>query len=395
MRILTFTSLYPNAQQKRHGIFVENRMVHFAQSFPQHQVTVVAPVPWFPFKSKLFGKYADFARVQKLEQRRGLTIYHPRYLLIPKIGMNLAPLLMALSMYFFMRKLQRQGRDFDIIDAHFFYPDGVVAAWLGRVLHKPVTCTARGNDIYLYPQYPLPKRMVQWALRTVTQPIAVCRALAQAAQTLEPEAQVLPLRNGVDLITFQPDSDRQMLRNQLGLDDTFVLICVGHFIERKGQYLVIDALQQLPDTHLLLVGDGPQQRQLQQQVTALGLQQRVSFLGAKEQKALPSLYSVADCMVLASSKEGWANVLLESMACGTPVVATAIWGTPEVVASDDAGVLIDKRSAPAIAEGVNRLRANYPARQSVRAYAEGFSWDATSAALNKVFVTLPDGRMTH
>jgi glycosyltransferase involved in cell wall biosynthesis len=145
--------------------------------------------------------------------------------------------------------------------------------------------------------------------------------------------------------------------------------------------LVIEALQQLPGYELLIAGDGEESANLQALVARLGLSERVRFLGALTHQQLRDVYNAADALVLASSREGWANVLLEAMACGTPVVATAIWGTPEVVRTPAAGVLVGQRTARALAEGVQALFAQYPHRPDTRAYAEKFSWDDTVAGV--------------
>jgi glycosyltransferase involved in cell wall biosynthesis len=197
-------------------------------------------------------------------------------------------------------------------------------------------------------------------------------------------------RNGVDLNTFSPVSEgtRISLREDNNVNDKFVVISVGHFIERKGHHLTIEALKQLPNVHLFLAGDGELDRVLRQQVVELSLEQQVTFLGAIDHRQLVNYYAMSDCMVLASSREGWANVLLESMACGTPVVATPIWGTPEVISEACAGVLTEDRSINAIARAIKELENNYPTREDVRTYAEKFSWDDTCDAQYNLFTEL-------
>jgi glycosyltransferase involved in cell wall biosynthesis len=153
---------------------------------------------------------------------------------------------------------------------------------------------------------------------------------------------------------------------------------VGWLIERKGHHHAISALGALPDTDLLIVGEGPERAALERLAAKENVSERVRFLGRIDQKRLPEIYNAMDALVLASSREGWANVLLEAMACGTPVVASAVWGTPEVVAAPAAGVLMKTLDSHGVIDGVRRLFATYPERAETRRYAEGFSWDATT-----------------
>ncbi len=383
LNILTFTTLFPNAAQPVNGVFVENRLRHLVSSGGV-SARVVAPVPWFPFRAARFGAYATFARVPASEQRHGLSVYHPRFPIIPKFGASLTPALMYAFVKPFIADLIRREGEFDLIDAHYFYPDGVVAALLGRAFDKPVTITARGTDLNLLPQYALPRRQIKWAARRAQGLITVCQALKDVLIQLDvPPDKIQVLRNGVDLEMFQP-VDRVKERNRLGLAGR-TLLSVGHLIERKGHDLVIGALPRLPGVTLLIAGDGPKRKALERQGRELGVQDRLRFLGQIHHDELRAVYGAADALVLASSREGWANVLLEAMACGTPVVASNVWGTPEIVATPEAGVLMVERSVPALANAVERLFANYPDRAATRAYAEQFSWDATTKGQRDLF----------
>ncbi len=387
MRILVFTSLFPNREQPRHGVFVAERVRHLRRMYPDLEMLVVAPVPWFPFTHPRFGDYGALARVPMEETRDGVTVLHPRYPVIPKVGMDVAPLLMGARLLPWLARLKAERFDFDLVDAHFLYPDGIVATAAARRLDVPVVVTARGTDLNLYPKWRVQRTWLRRSLRQASAVAGVCQALVDIAVDVAgplPEAHVL--RNGVDLEAFRPEP-REAARARLGVTG-FTLIAVGHLIERKGQHLVIEALQALPDVSLLLVGDGPMQRELEALADTCGVRGRVRFAGAVPHKELCTWYSAADALVLASSREGWANVLLEAMACGTPVVATAVDGTPEVVQAPAAGVLIRERTPPAIAAAVAALRAAYPAHADTRAYAERFSWDATSRAQQALFSRL-------
>lgn len=387
MKILTYTTLFPNAAVPHHGVFVRNRLRRVVDS-GEVQAKVVAPVPWFPIKHPFFGKYGKFACAPKHENMEGLEVYHPRFPVIPKIGMNMAPSLLAHFTQGTVNKIIKRGFDFDLIDAHYFYPDGVAAAKLKRKYKKPLVITARGTDINLIPEYPKPRQMILDTAAEADAIITVCAALKDEIVKLGVDAnKVTVLRNGVDLEFFHPPLQRDVLRQTLGIDKP-TLLSVGHLINRKGHDLVIKAMRELPRYQLFVIGSGEEELALKQLARDLEVESQVRFLGALSQPQLREYYGAADALVLASSREGWANVLLESMACGTPVVATPVWGTPEVVAEPAAGVLTADRSAGAIASAVRRLEHQYPDRADTRIYAERFSWDETTAGQLKIFSSL-------
>lgn len=388
LRIVNFSTLYPSSVRPSHGIFVETRLRELLKS-GRVQVQVMAPVPWFPSTHPRFGDYARMARTPRHEIWNGISVHHPRYPLMPKIGMTTAPALLAAASLGPLRRLLRSGYDFDIIDAHYYYPDGVAAALLGKWLGKPVVITARGTDLSLIPEFALPRRMIRWAAGQAEASIGVCAALIEVLRNMGvQENRLHVMRNGVDLERFRP-MDQFEQRCKLGLGTGPVLLSVGYLIERKGHHLTIEALPQIlqrhPNAQLIIIGDGPERSALLQRASTLGVTAHVHFPGVVSQVDLASWYSAADVFVLASSREGWANVLLESMACGTPVVATHIWGTPEVVANPVAGILIRERSARGLAEGMLKLLDRQADRAAVRAYAEGFSWEATTKAQLELF----------
>lgn len=376
LRLLTFSTLFPNHEQPNHGIFVENRLRHLVASGAAKSV-VVAPVPYFPSRIPAFSQWSRYARIASREERHGMTVYHPRFAVIPRIGMSASPILMAASLSGFVRRLAAQGAGFDLIDAHYLYPDGVAAAWIGQRLGYPVIITARGTDVNLIPRYVLPRQMIRWALNRAAGLIAVSRALKEAMVDLgvAPE-RVEVLRNGVDLALFRP-GDRGTARRSLGLRRP-TLLSVGHLIERKGHDRVITALSQLPDFDLLVVGEGPERSRLEQLSRQLGVADRVRLPGAVSHEAMPGIYTAADALVLASSREGWANVLLEAMACGTPVITSDAWGNPEVVRAREAGLVFQQNTPEGIAKAVRSFFTDPPERAAVRAYAEHFSWDETT-----------------
>jgi len=385
MRILVFTTLYPNDVRPDLGIFVETRLRHLVAG-GKVEAKVLAPVPWFPSTDGRWGEWSEWARVAQRETRHGIEVRHPRYLNLPKIGMPAHPFLLAATAYRAALAWRNDGFDFDLIDSHFFYPDGVAASLIAHRLGVPFTVTGRGTDLNLYPKMAWPRHWIRRAAARAAGLITVCEALKQPLVELgETPERVSVLRNGVDLKRFRP-LDRDAARRQFGIDGPS-LASVGHLIERKGHDFVVRALVKLPGWRLFIAGDGPERAHLESLARDRGVADRVVFLGRRNQIELAQLYNAVDMLVLASDREGWANVLLEAMACGTPVVATRIWGTPEVVARPEAGVLVERDDAD-IARGVKELAAALPAREATRRYAEGFSWEATTLGLERLFAAI-------
>jgi len=383
IRLLTFSTLFPHAGRPNHGIFVENRLRHLLAT-GEATSTVVAPVPWFPSRSPRFGDWARHAGADRSEVRDGLEIHHPRYALLPRMGMSAAPGALFLAGYAELRRLLRRGLEFDIIDAHYLYPDGVAAVALGQALGRPVVVTARGSDVTQLPDHAIPGHMIRWAMSRAAGLISVSAGLRDAMLRLgAPPDSVTVLRNGVDLQLFRP-IDRDAARRELGLDGP-TLLSVGHLIPRKRHHLAIHALTRLPGWQLVIVGEGPERSNLQQEAGTLGVAGRVRFAGSHPHTALPRFYSAADVMILASSREGWANVLLEAMACGTPVVASNIPGNPEVVQGEAAGIVVSENTPDAFAQAILSVHTRAVPRRATRAYAEAFSWDATSAGQLELF----------
>ncbi len=371
LRLLSFSSLFPNPVQTRHGIFVAERL---RQLVATGEVTsnVVAPVPWFPLRWEKFGRYAEFARVPPTSDYQGLSALHPRYPALPKIGMSIAPVLLAAGV---RRVMQAEAARADIIDAHFLYPDGVAAVILGRALGKPVVLTARGSDVNQFGEFWIPRQWLRWSVRQANHVFTVSAALRERLLGLgAPSEAVTVARNGVDLQRFAPmnrDTARKELSWALGERH---FLSVGNLLELKGHHVLIEALASMPDARLVIVGEGPMRPKLLALIDQLDLAGRVQLKGIVSQAELQTYYAAADLTLLASSREGMPNVVLESLACGTPVLATAVGGVPEILNSGAAGGLVSERSAEAFCAAIKAHFSAPPSPQAVRRHAEQFAW---------------------
>lgn len=386
MNILTYTSLFPNSLQPAHGVFVYQRMVHFA-SRPGNQVVVVAPVPWVP--AWIVGsKYKRVREIPYEELIGGLTVYHPRYLLIPKISMAVHGLLMFLGTHRLVQKLKRSEK-IDAIDAHYVYPDGFAAVLIGLMLKLPVVVSARGTDMNLFPGFKLIRPMIRWALRRVIGGIGVCTPLREAMveMGLLPEHSAV-IGNGIDLERFRAVEQGEARRSLALPMDATILVAVGALIPRKGFHFLIPAfakiVQEKPRSHLYIVGEGEQRRELEDLAKQQGVDDRVHLVGGCPNEKLQNWYSAADLSCLVSSREGWPNVLLESLACGTPVVATKVWGVPEVIVSPTLGVLVEQ-NVEAIAQGLKGALNRRWDRQALIRHAGSRTWGVVAEEVEQYF----------
>ncbi len=379
--VVVFSSLFPSPAQPNAGIFIRERMFRVAQHLP---LIVVAPAPWFPFQSLLRWFKPHFRPdAPRRETQLGVEVRRPRFLSAPGVLKHLDGFFMAIGAFATIRRLRGAGQ-VDIIDAHFAYPDGYAAVLLGKWLNLPVTITLRGTESRLAADRHF-RPLVARALRGATQVFSVSASLRSLAIELGADpGKVEVVGNGVDLARFAPQ-DRTSARSALGLTpDAPVLVSVGGLVPRKGMQRVIALLPELRKRHpaitYLVVGagsaEGNTRPALEQQVDQLGLRANVRFLGPKAPDELASILSAADVFVLWTSNEGWANVFLEAMACGLPVVTTDVGGNREVVANADVGTIVAFEDAQGMMAALSDALARTWDRAAIRAYAERNSWDS-------------------
>jgi len=346
-------------------------------------ITVVSPQPWFPGQGLLRRRKPGYRpRKARFEVQHSVEVYRPRFLAIPGLLRRLDGFFMALGAFAVVRKLRRAGRA-DVLDAHFLYPDGVAATRLGRWFGLPVTITLRGTEPRHACERALRSQMTA-AVKGAARVFSVSGSLRDIALELgAPADRALVVGNGVDLKNFFPVA-REEARSELGLPPKApVLVSVGGLVERKGFHRVIDCLpallERLPELHYLIVGgpcpEGDMTEQLRSQVQALGLAERVHLLGALPPDRLRVPLSAADVFVLATSNEGWANVFLEAMACGLPVVTTRVGGNAEVVCREDLGIVIPFGDAAALQAAIADAIARGWDRAAIRQYAVANTWD--------------------
>lgn len=383
LNILLFSSLFPNAIDPVLGVFVETRMRHLVDD-TDINVTVMAPVPWFPFKGNMWGAYSKFARVPRAEVRHGISVEHPRFPVIPKLGMRLTPGFLYRAARRALKARLDAGEKIDLIDAHYLYPDGVAAARLGKHFGIPVVMTARGSDVTEIGRMLGPRKLILDAMETAAHTICVSNSLREELISFGADAgKITSLRNGVDADRFR-EIGREETRKKWQVSGKVALFA-GWLIERKRVDIMLDAVAKLDDVTAVIAGEGPLLADLKSQAERLGISGRTLFLGKLSPEDMPAAFSAADVLVLPSEREGWANVLLESMACGTPVVSRAVAGALDLVTCGEAGELVEGGDPERYAKAIESVLSAPVSRDKTRRYAELFGWREISLAQKRIF----------
>lgn len=380
LRVLTLSTLFPDRTRPGFGAFVERQTLGLAER-GDVEVKVVAPYAVPPTAwAKRHPAYAEICRLPTRETWKGLDVLRPPFITLPMVGglinpasiwWTLLPLLDALRAEF----------PFDVIDTEFFYPDGPAAVRLGRRYGVPVSIKARGSDIHLWGEKRVCRRMIAAAGQAADGVLAVSGALRDDMIAMGMPAEKIRVHHtGLDETMFRP-RDRAKAKKALGVEGPLV-VTAGNLIPLKGQALLIEAMKALPGVTLLVAGRGPDHAALAVRIASGGLRDRIRLLGPLPHAELPGLFAAADVMALPSASEGLANVWVEALACGTPIVITDVGGAREVVDRPAAGRLVE-RTPEAIAEGIADVLAHPRPRDEVAQAAKRFSWERNSEALHE------------
>jgi glycosyltransferase involved in cell wall biosynthesis len=370
LRVLSVSCVFPNPVEPEAGLFVRHRLQAIAR---QADVTVIAPVPAIDYGNPR-GRLLASRAVPRERRDGNLRVLHPRWLYPPFGGVANAFCLAARLIPLLFRQ-----RACDLIDAHWAYPAGIAVALASRFVRRPFLVTIRGNEIE-HGRSRLKKWAMAWALRRADGVICLSERLRQfaAACGVDP-GRIRTIPNGIDAAVFHP-RDRRACRQGHGIpDDAPVVLSAGQLIELKGHHHIVRALREARPAHLLIAG-GPgrhvqYEAEIRRQIRAADMEGRVHFAGQVPQETLAGLMAAADVLCLASSREGWPNVVQEAMACGTPVVATDVGAVPDMIPSDDYGYVVppgdESRLRAALQSALNRSWD----RERISALGQSRSWD--------------------
>lgn len=386
LRILCISSMFPNPRMPVHAVFVKQRL----DALSVHtSIQVISPIPWFPGEA-ILSRYRNRHKIPQESQSNHYPTFFPKFFSLPGVLKPLDGIFLALGVWWFLTRKNLQ-HSFDIIDCHLAYPDAMAGFFLGSLYHRPYSVTLRGHDINDLYKYHLRIAQVIFCLKHCSVYFGVANALVKGAIQLgAPADKGFPATNGVDVKRFFPIPKLEA-RKLLQLDaQCAYLLCVSHLVERKGIHIIIEALALLrnqahSNLGLIIVGKGGEEGNyeptLRKRAQDLGVSAHIIWAGAIQNQELARYYSAADLFCLASEKEGWPNVLLEAISCGTPVIAANTWGIPEIIHSKDIGLLVDERTAPAFAKAIDLgLKQDWDPKK-LSAYASMHTWENTAQVI--------------
>jgi len=388
MRVLVITKIFPNALEPLSNPF--NRQ-QFAALARLDQVEVLATIPWFP-GARAFARDSTAGRlgaVPREDRIDGLTVHHPRFLYVPKIGHALAGPLYAASL---ARAVLRRRGQVDVVLGSWAYPDGFAAVVLARLIGVPAVIKLHGTDMNLVAHMAGPRAGLRWALPRASRVVAVSRPLAEAAVALGvPRERIDVVENGVDRELFHP-RPRAQARAELGqaTGDRCVLY-VGRLEPRKGVLDLIAAVERLgrADLKLVLLGDGPLRDACE--AAARRLSGRLLVAGARPLPEVALWMAAADAVALPSHAEGMPNVVLEALSCGRRVVGTRVGGIPDLIDGPQLGELVAPRDVAALAAALARAVDTPYDAEAVAAAGGRSGWNESAARLHEVLLRATGG----
>tara|TARA_Y100001978_G_scaffold45625_1_gene40653 strand:- start:8667 stop:9854 length:1188 start_codon:yes stop_codon:yes gene_type:complete len=297
----------------------------------------------------------------------------------------------------FLFDARRRGQSADLVHCHWIVSGLVAVCALGR--SKKLILSVRGSDINMLSGR-WGRRLNRSIANRMDRVIAVSEDIAKKLADAGVERRKISvIHNGVDG-RFCP-GDRQAVRDGLQIPpDSFVMIFVGLLIPVKGIDILIEALSQWrdrPKWNLYVVGDGPLLATLKERCEEEGIASQVHFVGRRSSQDVPQWMQAADVLVLPSHSEGRPNVVLEAQACGLPVVATCVGGTPELIRDGETGLLVEPGAVIQLREALQTLHDDGLRRvqmgEQARAHVETceYTWEHSAATLHALYRSVLEG----
>jgi glycosyltransferase involved in cell wall biosynthesis len=382
MRLLFISNVFPTPVQPSKGPF-NAALVQALSS--EHEVAVICPIAWTDeWQAKRSGRTVPEARRASVG---GVAVHYPRFYFTPKVMREYYGWFMWRSV---CRVVREQINSFkpDAVIGYWAHPDGHVAVRAARLAGVPAAVMVGGSDVLVLTQGRGRRERVLDVLRDADAIIAVSEDIKAKLADFGISAEMVHVvPRGVDSERFHPGSPVEAKARLNVTIRSPILLWVGRMVPVKGLDVLIDACAKLRSDgiafHQYLVGDGPLRAVLEQRAVASGVSDAITFVGNVAHTDLPDWYRVADLTVLPSHSEGVPNVLRESLACGTPFVASRVGGIPEI-ASGTACKLVPPGDADQLASAIAEALSDAKDGSGHSPLAKQGSWAESARAVVRV-----------
>ncbi len=387
MRALLFSNLFPTSRDPNRGLFTRQLAAEMAKLC---ELEVAVPLPWFPsgrLAARLAPGYArEFGALAPRQEFDGVLATYPRYLLLPKLSEGAHDRLMYLGVRGAIARRHRE-KPFDVINAHWLYPDGVVATRIGALLKIPVVLTGLGCDVNHDLRNPAKRPRILKAVHAAAAITTVSQLLAnELLEAGVPAERITVIPNGVDTSRFRL-GDQAAARRELSLDSNPLAVCVARLSHEKGVDVLVEAARSLakalPDARIAVVGDGPERAALETKIAEAGLRQQVRLVGAVPHADVATWMTAADVVVMPSRREGHPNAAMEALACGRPLVSSRVGALGELVTAQR-GATVPPQDPEALAAALAAAMTRAWDHEAIAASVREESWARAAASYFRV-----------
>jgi teichuronic acid biosynthesis glycosyltransferase TuaC len=378
--ILVITRWFPNKAEPIRSVF--NKHILDAQGrLSKYDYALISPVPYYPRIKLPYmpDKFIRFAQIEYKEVCDNYNIYRPKYFKLPyPLTRNIE---WRTYYHSVMNVIEKEKLKFDLIHCHGLYPDGFVAAKVAQYARVPLVMHIHESGFQKsYRKYNRPVRHVMGQADKL---IAVSKFQYQTITAVADEfaGKMRVVYNGIDTEKFSPSASASAGKSAR-------MIFVGNLIEGKQIDILIRAIDRLKTRFPLTLdvyGSGPMQKQYQRLTQQLNLTHLVKFMGHIENDVLAEILKNYNLLVLPSRYETFGVVLIEAMACGLPVVATAVGAVPEIVDSDEVGILAQPDNIDSLAQAIEKALIRQWDRNKITAHAHKFSIKNTVQSLEGIY----------
>lgn len=381
--LLVISNSFPNHDNTFVGdIFVKEQVKYLKQYFDK--VYVISPVA-YGMEQLRKTKHLDY-------HFENVRVFFPKYINNPLFWYYSRSMWVDLEVRAIMSLIKKEDLTFDLIHAHFTWPSGAVAVKIKKSIAVPVIITEHTHET-LYKAF---REKNPYYINTWKECDAIIRVNKKDVPLIcrcgIDSSKIFSIANGYDPRRFRP-INKEKARQSLGLqEESKVILNIGRLYEEKGQkYLILairDILKSRADIACYIGGIGPLKSDLKKQITTLNLEEYVKLVGFIPDEQMSLWMNATDIFVLPSLGEGNPTIMFECLGCGIPFIGTKVGGVPEIIASDEYGLLVEPADTGALAEKILVALDKEWNREEILAYAERFTWENIAKEIMGVYELL-------